>query len=261
MAGNSTVARIVYRALMRWSRDHADVPLSLRLSEVSSLVPQLPIGIVSLHDSLAVGTIARWCFRKNRDLQGPAAHAAVDRGLDALRVLNSHYAAQAAVLQATRAARLNRDGIAFQVGQVFVHRRFGYRAVVYGWDRTCERDAEWVASMGVDSSLPFYYALPDERDCQRLFGGVRLSKYVCEDNMMPVEGVTVVHRALENYFIGYSSSLMRYIPVRRLAYEYPSKYTADTYEVLQPLDSNLLRHPEVEREEKEPTIVQSGVVL
>ena len=199
---NSAVGRIVYRALLRWSRDHADVPLSLRLSEVSSLVPQLPIGIISLSDSAAVKSIARWCFQDSRDLQGHAARAAVDRGLDALRVLNSHYAAQAADMKAIRAERLNREGIAFQVGQVFVHKKFGYRGVVYGWDRKCERDPDWVAAMGVDGSLPFYYALPDERDCERLFGGVRLSKYVSQDNMMPVEGVTVLHRALENYFVG-----------------------------------------------------------
>ena len=249
----ANVAKIVYRALMRWSRQHADVPLSLRLSEVSSILPQLPTSgkQISLRRASAVGQLTSWAFRQNRDLQGPDAFAAVDRGLEALRILNSHYAAQALDMRATRADRMNRDGIAFQVGDVFVHKKFGYRAVVYGWDRTCERDEDWVSSMGVDPNLPHYYALPDERDCVKLFGGVRLSKYVCQDNMMPVEDATVVHRALENYFVGYSDLLKRYIPRRRLQFEYPSVYSTATYEVLKPVDSNLLLHPELEEDENE----------
>lgn len=245
----SALPKIVYRALLRWSRQHSDVPLSLRLSDVSSVLPILPSsGIISLRNSTAVASLASWSFRENRNLQGAAAYVAVDRGLEALRILNSHYAAQALDMRATRADRQNRDGIAFQVGQVFVHKKFGYHAVIYGWDRTCERDEDWVNAMGVDASLPHYYALPDERDCQKLFGGVRLSKYVCEDNMMPVEGATVVHRALENYFVGYSEKLQRYIPRKKLQFEYPSVYSSTSYEVLKPVDSNLLLHPELEEE-------------
>jgi hemimethylated DNA binding protein len=247
---NSAVAKIVYRALMRWSRQHSDVPLSLRLSEVSSVLPVIPPRI-SLRSSTAVASLTNWAFRENRNLQGAAAYAAVDRGLEALRILNSHYAAQALDMRATRADRKNRDGVGFEVGQVFKHKKFGYNAVIYGWDRTCERDDDWVQAMGVDPLLPHYYALPDERDCQRLFGGVRLSKYVCEDNMMPVEGATVVHRALENYFVGYSEKLKRYIPRKRLQFEYPSVYSSNSFESLKPVDSNLLLHPELEEEEND----------
>ncbi|KAG7672784.1 hypothetical protein Ndes2526B_g08266 [Nannochloris sp. 'desiccata'] len=247
---NSAVAKILYRALMRWTRQHSDVPLSLRISEISSVLPVLP-SKVSLRSSTAVAKLTSWAFRENRNLQGPAAYAAVDRGMEALRILNSHYAAQALDMRKTRADRQNREGVAFEVGDVFVHKKFGYRAVIYGWDRTCERDDDWVQSMGVDPLLPHYYALPDERDCQKLFGGVRLSKYVCEDNMMPVEGATVVHRALENYFVGYSEKLKRYIPRKRLQFEYPSVYSSTSFETLKPVDSNLLLHPELEEDENE----------
>lgn len=249
---NSAVAKIVYRALLRWSKQHADVPLSLRVSEVASILPKLP-NKLSLRSHTAVASLASWSFRQNRDLHGPDAYAAVDRGLEALRILNSHYAAQALDMRATRADRENRKGVNFEVGDVFIHKKYGYRAVIYGWDRTCERDDDWIVAMGVNPLLPHYYALPDEKDCVRLFGGVRLSKYVSQENMEPVgaeENNKIVHRALENYFVGYSEKLQRYIPRKRLQFEYPSVYSAASFETLKPVDSNLLLHPEVEDEEE-----------
>ena len=137
---NSAVAKIVYRALLRWSRQHSDVPLSLRISEISTVLPNKIPNKISLRKSTAVASLTKWAFRENRNLEGLAAFAAVDRGLESLRLLNERYAAQALEMRATRADRQNRDGVAFEVGDVFVHKKFGYRAVIYGWDRTCERD-------------------------------------------------------------------------------------------------------------------------
>jgi len=102
---------------------------------------------------------------------------------------------------------------------VFIHRKFGYRGVIYGWDRRCMRDEIWINEMNANPDVPFYYVLPDENDCQRIFQGVRLTKYVGEDNMLPLEGVSVVHRALDNYFGGYSPEKGRYIPLDKLKYE------------------------------------------
>ena len=64
--------------------------------------------------------------------------------------------------------------------QVFRHRTYGYKGVIYGWDQTCERDQSWNDKFNVDPNQPFYCVLPDEVDCQRLFGGVRISKYVAQ---------------------------------------------------------------------------------
>lgn len=117
----------------------------------------------------------------------------------------------------------------------------------YGWDRHCQRDEAWVQQMNADPQLPHYYVLPDETDCQRLFGGVRLTKYVGQDNMLHVEGQTVVHRALDCYFSGYSQEQGRYIPLEKLKYEYPDDYSVGP-EALRPAgeDANLLLHPELE---------------
>ena len=68
--------------------------------------------------------------------------------------------------------------------QVFRHRTYGYRGVIYGWDRSCDRDLSWTEKLNVDANQPFYWVLPDEVDCQRLFGGVRISKYVAQVQLL-----------------------------------------------------------------------------
>ena len=165
--------------------------------------------------------------------------------MDALRALNTSYASLLATARRVRADRADRTGVEHRVGQVFVHRKFGYRGVIYGWDRRCGRDAEWAAQMSANPAQPFYYALPDEADCVRLFGGVRLTKYVAQDNVEILEGARVVHRALDSYFSGFSERQGRYIPTRKLQYEYPDEYTTGG-EVLRPAgeDANLLLHAE-----------------
>lgn len=34
--------------------------------------------------------------------------------------------------------------------------------MVYGWDKECERDPDWAASVQADPDQPFYHVLPDE---------------------------------------------------------------------------------------------------
>lgn len=60
----------------------------------------------------------------------------------------------------------NRDAedVKFRVGQVFRHKRYGYMAVVTGWDGKCDADEEWIRRMGVDRldggrRQAFYHAL------------------------------------------------------------------------------------------------------
>jgi F-box protein 21 len=56
------------------------------------------------------------------------------------------------------------DSIKFRVGQVFKHRRYGYTAVVAGWDAKCDAGEEWIRRMNVDRldggrTQAFYHAL------------------------------------------------------------------------------------------------------
>ena len=246
-ARNTALAKAVFRGLLRWARDHGDVPLSLRAADLYAAVPALRTANFNFQESRTVAVIARFAFWDAKDLTDEPARAAVDRGLDALRTLNSSYAAAAAEMRRTREARTDRAGVTFRVGQVFIHKKFGYRGVVYGWDPKCARDEAWVEQMAANPDVPFYYVLPDEADCQRRVGGVRLTKYVGQDNMLPLEGGRVVHRALDSYFKGYSPAKGRYIPVERLAYEYPDDdYELDEDATLTPVeeDANLLLHPE-----------------
>ena len=59
--------------------------------------------------------------------------------------------------------------VAFDLGQCLLHRRYSYRGVVVGFDRTCQQSEAWMRSMNVDTlkhgrNQPFYHVLPDTRD-------------------------------------------------------------------------------------------------
>lgn len=47
-------------------------------------------------------------------------------------------------------------------------------------------------------------------DCQRIFGAVRISKYVAQDNMEPITcSRRINHRAIAHYFDTYSPAVSR----------------------------------------------------
>lgn len=155
--GDARLAVALYRALLRFARSTGDAPFSLRTSDVNACVPSLRSAAPQLLERAADGgggasvqAIARWSFQAGRGLPAGEAGAALDRALDACRRLHSDYAALLGRMRSTRAEKADRSGVGFHVGQVFRHRKFGYRGVIYGWDRKCERDAEWVRAMGVD---------------------------------------------------------------------------------------------------------------
>ncbi len=50
-------------------------------------------------------------------------------------------------------------------------------------------------------------------DCQRIFGAVRISKYVAQDNMEPITcSRRINHRAIAHYFDTYSPAVSRWVP-------------------------------------------------
>jgi len=55
------------------------------------------------------------------------------------------------------------------VGQVVLHKLYGYRGVIVGWDSSCKAREQWILQMGVDQlpggrHQPFYNVLVDVRD-------------------------------------------------------------------------------------------------
>ena len=108
--------------------------------------------------------------------QPSAQPAALDAALAGLRVLNTRYSALVSDARDARADKADRTGVAWRVGQVFVHKLYGYRGVIAGWDRACARGVPWAASVHARPDQPFYHVLPDEDDCRAAFGAPRLSK-------------------------------------------------------------------------------------
>lgn len=56
------------------------------------------------------------------------------------------------------------QNVKFRVGQVFVHRRYNYQAIITGWDAECDANEEWMRRMGIDQlragrKQSFYHAL------------------------------------------------------------------------------------------------------
>ena len=65
---------------------------------------------------------------------------------------------QTLFLTLSRVARRGRGSDRFRVGQIIVHKRYSYRGVITGWDRTCEADEDWMEQMNVEA-LPSAPAL------------------------------------------------------------------------------------------------------
>jgi hypothetical protein len=108
-------------------------------------------------------------------------------------------------------------------GFVGVHRLYAYRFVVLGHDAACARGPDWAAAVGGDPASRWYSVLPDEGDCVALFGAPRSSKYVAAANVAPApRAARVAHRGLRHFFDGYSPATGRYVPNRRLRFEYPT---------------------------------------
>lgn len=78
--------------------------------------------------------------------------------------------------------------IRFQVGDLVHHKKFGFRGVVVGWDPFPVIDvSRWDGLQQIENpkDWPFYHVIPDKDDCRETFGGERLSRYVCEENLLP----------------------------------------------------------------------------
>lgn len=65
--------------------------------------------------------------------------------------------------------RQSETDITYDLGQCMVHKKYGYRGLIVGWDHECRQSDEWCETMEVDKlthgrAQPFYHVLVDRRD-------------------------------------------------------------------------------------------------
>ena len=204
----------IYKAIQRWALAHRDVPFTIRRSDIQGFRnPEfLPVQINGFQE---LSETTRNAFKHPHSLE-------VDSGLCFLRALNNNISEQLLSLKEARIDRQNRLHIKHRVGQVFRHSKYKYKGVIIGWDRSCTRPQEWSVATGVKRDQPHYLVLPDEDDCAKIFGGVRIQKYVGEENIDALEdGTRIAHRSLSYYFTGFCGGSSMYVPTAQLQYTYP----------------------------------------
>ncbi|KAF2144599.1 uncharacterized protein K452DRAFT_223252 [Aplosporella prunicola CBS 121167] len=107
--------------------------------------------------------------------------------------------------------------VKFRVGQVFLHKRYGYYAVIIGWDHKCRAADEWIAQMDIDR-LPggrnqsFYKVLVEDSS----------NRYVAESNILITQDpppTALLHRLAGRYFKRWDAAAGQF--VSNLRDEYP----------------------------------------
>ena len=126
-----------------------------------------------------------------------------------------------------RIIKADRRGVRYQIGEVLRHRKFGFRAVVIGWDRRPAVDVtDWDGVVGTASGAeqPFYRMLPDMTDCVQHLGGPRDVRYVAEENLeaLPVAHRRIAHPGItSSIFTSFDPRSGRFVPAELLAFQYP----------------------------------------
>ncbi|NWT55228.1 FBX21 protein, partial [Erythrocercus mccallii] len=109
--------------------------------------------------------------------------------------------------------------IKFRVGQVIIHRRFGYSGVIVGWDVKANTPEEQLqprySPVELDlKDTPHYRILINKAN-----GSGKSTAYVPEEEIKVIMGLEVYHPDMETYFTGYDGS--KYIMQPGLKKLYP----------------------------------------
>lgn len=176
---NRAVSISLYRAMWRWT---ATEPM--RSARYAVPVEQLPLSVLaslstksdSLSGRAGAQRLIREAWRAGAALTEPGEiKQQLDGAFACLRIMGD-FQEEVVGLVERRTANADRRGIAFQIGQVLRHRKYGFRGVVVGWDRRPQVDVSgWDGVQGLPSGpdQPFYRVLPDMGDCVELLGGPR----------------------------------------------------------------------------------------
>eukprot|EP00244_Chara_vulgaris_P013759 TRINITY_DN811_c0_g3_i3.p1 TRINITY_DN811_c0_g3~~TRINITY_DN811_c0_g3_i3.p1 ORF type:complete len:323 (-),score=39.05 TRINITY_DN811_c0_g3_i3:426-1370(-) len=112
---------------------------------------------------------------------------------------------------------------AYRVGDVIVHRRYGYRGVIYGHDPECSAPEDWQEATRIDMlnegrNQPFYHVLVDSRDRP----GV-MSTYVAQENIVLERNASpLLHPWIKKFFVGFQDG--QYMPGSKLRQVYPNDW-------------------------------------
>ncbi|NXI45587.1 FBX21 protein, partial [Galbula dea] len=96
--------------------------------------------------------------------------------------------------------------VQFSVGQVIVHKRFGYSGVIIGWDVKESTPAEWLQHKHPPAkqdlkAAPHYWILINKAN-----GFGKSTAYIPEEEITIIVGLEVQHPDLKAYFSGYDGS-------------------------------------------------------
>ncbi|KIW28329.1 uncharacterized protein PV07_08002 [Cladophialophora immunda] len=113
------------------------------------------------------------------------------------------------------------SAVKFGIGQVFIHRRRGYLAVIYGWDPYCRMQEQWITMNQVDRlpngrNQPFYNVLVEDES----------TRYVAEENVMLLSASDITEDRINAFPIEIGKWFKRYDPntgtfVSNVKDEYP----------------------------------------
>eukprot|EP00746_Dinoflagellata_sp_MGD_P079995 gnl/MRDRNA2_/MRDRNA2_31987_c0_seq1.p1 gnl/MRDRNA2_/MRDRNA2_31987_c0~~gnl/MRDRNA2_/MRDRNA2_31987_c0_seq1.p1 ORF type:complete len:216 (+),score=39.54 gnl/MRDRNA2_/MRDRNA2_31987_c0_seq1:230-877(+) len=136
-----------------------------------------------------------------------------DTGFILVRLLNARWQ----MLQ-NQNWRPRDQSIRFAVGQFYRHRKFGYRAVIFGFHKTCEQSKEWQEQMGISklqrgAEQPFYQSLVDSRDREDQNVLKPKITYVAEENVQPCALEDFQFPGYDRYFQTPLKVLGRYVLV------------------------------------------------
>ena len=112
--------------------------------------------------------------------------------------------------------------------QVLRHKKFGFRCVVFGWEKRPHLDvSQWDGVVGLPSGpdQPFYRMIPDNDDCVSLIGGPRGVRYVAQENLETLPSAAeadISHELLPHLFHSFDKTRGTFLPVQQLEYWYPS---------------------------------------
>lgn len=121
----------------------------------------------------------------------------------------------------------------YEVGQVIRHKKYNYRGVISGYDHRPILDvSKWdgVQGLSLGQEQPFYRIIPDQRDTEEFLGpgAHRPYFYVAQENIEiihdPVEIVSINHRNLNQYFLGFNHETGRFRLPHQLKYCFPGGY-------------------------------------